>query len=672
MLRTLVRAGAARAYVAADGQLRPECFELLAGLGIAVPARRKLARAELLTLLRARLTDMERAAAGASLALDNARLLGGLLGLSRAEVEILGFVIALSTDEGLRECFGELRARTHANICRHAARVLGLSLRSVQRALGPEGRLRRVPVLDFVRASSQVDGPLALSSTLEDVLVRPLADEEELLAQFLTRVPASSLGLDDYPHVATDVQLLVRYLRAAVARGQRGVNVLVHGSPGTGKTELARAVAAAAGAALYEVNLEDSGQDAREGFERLEAYALCQRFLRGRKHTLLLLDEIEDVFPRRGDLFGYRANAALTKAWTNRLLESNPVPTFWISNAIAQIDRAYLRRFDFILEVRQPPRSVRRKVLERHMAGLKLRPQYLDRLAEVTALSPAHAQRAAATVRLLGTRAGALAERDLERIVHNNLRAYEPAALHALRGRAEVAYDPALVNARVDVAALAAGLARRREGTLCLYGPPGTGKSELAHYLAREADLPVLERRASDLLGKYVGETEQAIARTFERAQDEGALLLIDEADSFLSERSRAGHSWEISQVNEMLVQIERFEGVLVCTTNLIEHLDRAALRRFALKVRFDYLSREQARALLALTLRQLGAAAATEESFTQLDRLRVLTPGDFTAVVRGARLLDRALGATEVLAELAEACAAKRARDGRSLGFGA
>ena len=74
-------------------------------------------------------------------------------------------------------------------------------------------------------------------------------------------------------------------------------------------------------------------------------------------------------------------------------------------------------------------------------------------------------------------------------------------------------------------------------------------------------------RRASDLLSCWVGATEQNIARAFEEARKDDAVLLIDEADSFLQDRRGAGHSWEVTQVNEVLTQMENFEGVFIATT---------------------------------------------------------------------------------------------------------
>jgi transitional endoplasmic reticulum ATPase len=669
ILRTLVRGGAARAYVTAQGELASEGARLLRGLGVAIPARAEQRGRRVLGLLRARLRQLERGKHAGSLATENARLLGELLRLNATERDLLAFVIALEVEDDLRQCFAELRGRTYGRVCRQLALVLGRRVPDVERALRADGPLRSLPVLDFERADYSSEQPLVLSSALETALMRPLASEQDLLRRFLTRAPAPDLELADYPHLAPDVDLLLRYLRPALRRRKRGVNVLLHGPPGTGKTQLARAVARALGAELYEVNLEDEDQDVHEGAARLGAYALGQRFLRGRRDTLLLLDEIEDVFPRPG-VMSWRAGAALTKGWTNRLLEENATPAFWVSNAIDQIDRAYVRRFDLVLEIAQPPRRVRRGLLERHLRGLRVGHDYLDRLSELEELSPAHVQRAASVVRMLRPGDGARAESDLGRVVDNNLRAFSGHSRLRAHGNADVPYDLGLLNVDVDVAALAAGIARERRGALCFYGPPGTGKTELARFIGRAADLPLHEHRASDLLGKYVGETEKQIARMFERAERDAALLLLDEADGFLADRGGAQHSWELTQVNELLLQMERFNGVFVCATNLVERLDRAALRRFALKVGFGYLSAAQARALFARVLALLGAPPPAEAVLGELDRLRVLTPGDFTAYARSVRLIEGPVDARAAVRALAQACVDKRVRGGRALGF--
>jgi SpoVK/Ycf46/Vps4 family AAA+-type ATPase len=124
-------------------------------------------------------------------------------------------------------------------------------------------------------------------------------------------------------------------------------------------------------------------------------------------------------------------------------------------------------------------------------------------------------------------------------------------------------------------------------------------------------------RQASDLASKFVGETEQNMARMFEEATTEQAVLLLDEADSFLRSRRRAERNYEVTEVNEMLQGMERFAGIFICTTNLFDDLDEAALRRFTFKIRFHPLRPNSANACSwprrwAATARADGRAAPT------------------------------------------------------------
>ena len=130
----------------------------------------------------------------------------------------------------------------------------------------------------------------------------------------------------------------------------------------------------------------------------------------------------------------------------------------------------------------------------------------------------------------------------------------------------------------------------------------------------------------------WLGESEKAIAAAFEEAADLRAFLIFDEADLLLRDRGAAQHSWEITQVNEMLTQMEHHPYPFACTTNAPELLDAAASRRFLFKVHF-----------LPMTADQVGAAyrrAFSADAPAFALKLSGLVPADFLTVARKASAL--------------------------------
>jgi SpoVK/Ycf46/Vps4 family AAA+-type ATPase len=114
--------------------------------------------------------------------------------------------------------------------------------------------------------------------------------------------------------------------------------------------------------------------------------------------------------------------------------------------------------------------------------------------------------------------------------------------------------------------------------------------------------------------------------------------------------------------VNEMLTQMESFPGVFIASTNLMDGIDPAALRRFDLKVKFDFLSPEQTWELLRRHCARLGLATPQPEILNRVMRLTHLTPGDFSAVLRQHRF--RPIDSPDALVSALEAeCAVKNNR---------
>ena len=346
------------------------------------------------------------------------------------------------------------------------------------------------------------------------------------------------------------------------------------------------------------------------------------------------------------------------KGRMNRILEENAVPAIWITNDAETMDPAFLRRYLLPLAFRTPPRSVRRQMAERQLADTGVSAQVLDDLAGDAALMPAQFGAARRLV-LLRTqadpdavaRAGISAQRSLLQ-----------GAPVARQRTPATAFDAAFLNldGELSPAQLLVALERRGQGSLCFYGPPGTGKTQFAEVLAEALDRELIVRQGYDLVSAYVGQTEQNLARLFQDADPLQSLLLLDEVDSFLTDRSQARHSWERTQVNELLQQMERYPGIFIAATNRMQSLDQAALRRFEIKLQFRALNRQQRRALFAREVFGDGEAEVPALIARHLDALELLTAGDVATVCRQRALLGEALSAEQFLRRLVVECRLK------------
>jgi DNA replication protein DnaC len=230
---------------------------------------------------------------------------------------------------------------------------------------------------------------------------------------------------------------------------------------------------------------------------------------------------------------------------------------------------------------------------------------------------------------------------------------------------AEHEFSTDLLNCDVNLAHLTRRITTLKgvNFSLCLYGVPGSGKSAYARFLADHMKMKVLHKRASDLLSMWVGESEKNIAKAFSEAKRKKMLLVIDEADSFLQDRRHAQRSWEVTQVNEMLTQMESHPLPFVCTTNLMDGLDQASLRRFTFKVKYDFLTRKQTE----FAFQHFFGIEPT----VSLADLTCLAPGDFAVVARKAKIcgIDSQIELADMLRQEQEVKDVKYASFGFAVG---
>jgi SpoVK/Ycf46/Vps4 family AAA+-type ATPase len=616
----------------------------------------------------------------------NIEALGGLLQLNAAERALLLYGTLARYQRELRGLLVEFKVGSAQEAYAAIANVAGVKEQEVAEALRAGSRLERTGMVENLISEHNITDLadlMKVSEQLPPVLMREYKAPAELMAVFTRPSAKSELTATDFAFVADDVKVLTTLLANAVASKAAGVNVLLYGPPGTGKTELARVCAHAAGLELFEVEYADRDGNSLNGRDRYRSLQISQVFLKASPNVALLFDEVEDVFPpvsadaaqllARMDATDAAPSSSVSgKAWVNQILETNPVPVVWVTNRIEQIDPAFRRRFQYHLELKSPPPGAREALVARSLAGVEVSEGFSQRLSERRGLTPAQIRTAVRFAKLAAGE-GSTAEAMIERQLGNADKALGQSRKQAGARRVVTTYDLSLLNveSRFEMSKIIEALRRRGHGTLCFHGAPGTGKTALAEHIASELQRPLLIRQASDLVSKFVGETEQNMAKMFEEAQSENAVLLLDEADSFLRSRQRAERSYEVTEVNEMLQGMERFGGLFICTTNLFDELDEAALRRFTFKVKFRPLRAEQRESMFVVEALGGDAGRLTAEQRDRLAALDQLAPGDFAAVKRQIDVLGTGFEPDEFLAQLESEHRVKPGvRERRGIGF--
>jgi SpoVK/Ycf46/Vps4 family AAA+-type ATPase len=585
----------------------------------------------------------------------NIEMLTRELGLPGAALKVIGLVACYTRYDQVQYLCNTLN-EVASPIGRVVAMLVGEPVRPIEAMISSGGELAACGLLQLRETNDAVAGSggrFAIPWRIDSCLDHHFADFPALRGAFLGAPLDPALNLSDYEHVAEDLQLITRLIEGASLQGARGVNILLFGPPGSGKTELAKLAAAAAGVSIYAAGEEQVAGREINRSERLSDLAVFERLLAGSVGTAILFDEFEDVAWQL-------INRGGSKLYLNRLLESNPVPVIWTSNNIFEIDAAVLRRMSLIVEIKSPPVQQRARILRRlaNRHEVELDDHEVHDLARRLPATPAVLENALRVAKLSGGGRDAL-----ERAASGIIRALSGGGVRPAVSVTD--FDPALTCASMDLIALTKRMVASSNlaFSLCLSGPPGTGKSAFARYLARRLGLEVLQKRASDLLGPYIGQSEKNIAEAFEGAREAQAMLIFDEADSFLFDRREAVRSWEVTQVNEMLTWMEHHPLPFCCTTNMMERFDSASLRRFTFHILFHYLDAKALARAYAIFF-QMAEVPPQGLAFTNL------TPGDFAQGCRQADMLGIAEDVDRVVALIAEISRLKPGSSRAAIGF--
>lgn len=451
-------------------------------------------------------------------------------------------------------------------------------------------------------------------------------NQQDLIDYFVPVGKETDLTSSDFTHI-TQYKYIKSILEQALQKKSKGVNILIYGAPGGGKTALSRVLIKDIGANSYEVkasktNWTDSfkSNEVLSNDNRIFSFKIITKTLSNNDNAVILYDEAEDFFRKRD-------NKDQSKDQVNEILEENETPVIWTTNSLYCMENSFLRRFTYVLNIDTLPNNVYSGIMN------KICNKYNVTLPEdIKELYIQHKPNLGIIEKTLNNFALSK-EKDI-----NNIR---QDLLDSLKGMnwgfpiPKIAtnaftFNPELINASENLITLTDNIKKvgRLDFSMLLYGVPGSSKSSFAKHLAKELGLQVINKNYSELSSMWVGETEKNIAKLFEQAENEKALILLDEADVLLQDRTKSQRSWEITQTEALLTAMEYHPYPFIMTTNLYENLDPAVMRRIVYKVKHDYLTDEQVKKAFKFFF---------DIDLTEKVRLSKLTSGDFAVVKKQA-----------------------------------
>jgi len=584
--------------------------------------------------------------------------LGAIFGLSRAEAEILVFLWCFLCDDSFRFAVDRLSL---ADYHRYLADCIGVEAGEVKKLMASSSRLVQ---MGFVMPDYMPPPHYGLGDEMRHFFTDPESLHSFVipLERYLGETAKKNVPMESFPVPPLGRGIVEVMLRAGNA------NILVHGAPGTGKTTFVTRLALSMGVPAFILSAMAGSEDGRPPFIRLK---VASHLARG-AHAILIIDEADNIInteARKPD------SAGIAKAWLTEFMDYHSGSIVWIANDIDNVHDAIKRRFAYSLEFKPQNERQRALLWQDLVRGYGFEGtigqtaiESLSKRHEVTAGGIDIALRGLRTVMSAGGEGGGpLVQGDPVGILSEILSRHE-ALMTGMRPlspprpvRGDPRYLPEAINVdmplgelvsalgrvasgikvRQELAAMGGGAAAAAvdgagrevlEAKLLFAGGPGTGKTAYARWLAEALGLPLVQKRGSDLLSALVGGTEQLIAAAFEEAEDAGAILLLDEADSLFLDRSKAERSWERSQTNELLTRMEAYSGILICCTNRMEDFDSASLRRFQWKLAFKPPRAEQRTELYRRYFTEI-CGEPDEATLRAIRDLEGLCPGDFAAV---------------------------------------
>lgn len=513
----------------------------------------------------------------------------------------------------------------------------------------------------------QSDALLCIADGNLDIYFSDLLKEGDLSAAF---------NLKSFSVPEKDTELCTTILNC-----DSPTNILLYGSPGSGKTEFAKALAKKSGLRPLIFKNEAELDDAK-GKDNFLYKLNCLLSIK-KEDSVIIVDEAESVLATQMNLFMFMLNSSGSskqKGTVNKMLEDNVNKVVWIVNYTDSIDESTRRRFTYSVRFNDMPETMLRSIADSKLSQIKMSDVLHNDLLCLFGkyhITGASVDNVVKTVRGMDCTQEDKVASDVKNLLEaNSTLLYGKAKM---RETVNSSYDINILNTSTganEIVSMVENATHFAENNpdapagirMLFYGLSGTGKTELARYIAQKLNKKILLKRASDILGKYVGENEANIRSAFAEAEANGSILLFDEADSFFADRNSAERSWERTMVNEFLTQMEEFSGILICTTNLRNIMDAAMQRRFHIIAEFKPLAENGIKTLLE---KYFATCTFSENQIAMLLRYDSVTPGDFSLLAGKVRFMSPAkITAGYIADELMKIQDEKCGSNGKRIGF--
>lgn len=450
----------------------------------------------------------------------------------------------------------------------------------------------------------------------------------------------------------------------SLLHSNKGTNILIYGRPGTGKTEFASSLGKALGKNIYFIKQAD--EDGDESLSHRKSGVVAALNMLDRDKSIIVVDECDEIINIRDAFWNCEKEESKdSKAWINDLLENSNHKIIWISNRVNGIDESTKRRFSYSIEFMNLGQIQRLKVWENQIQATGIDFLSKDELESFSRTYKVNAGGIALALKDVASMKNLKSKEEKLEILQNLLCQHQSFVfgankLNSLAGTYSLDVLNCDINLNLVIETSKKFVQYSKQTNFkeisnmnfLLQGPPGTGKTEFIKYLALEIGKELLVKRMSDLQSMYVGETEKLIAAAFKEAEETGSILFLDEADSLFINRESANRSFEVSQTNELLCQMENFKGIVACATNFGQNLDMAVMRRFNYKIRFDFLNPEAKEILFIKMFGDKLTNTLSSELIKKIRSIPNLTPGDFK-VVRQKNFFEPSLQASTLIEQL-------------------